>query len=187
MSCGFNPQKQQHYMWENKLTMDRCALAQKQNDNDVIYDYNTYNFFLRGEDCKSVNEKLNCFAADHPNLRFREGYGIGECVIDQDSRLRYEPLTHGRERQVLNARLFQAVPDIGRGGLVPNTDTFLKNGIDTTQIRQCDRLTERDFDRFYVLSECASEQARVPYMLSAGVDSRELWRQQKSQMCRKQK
>jgi hypothetical protein len=187
MSCGYNPQKQQHFMWENKLAQDRCALAQKQRDNDSLYEYNTFNYFLKGENCQTVNQEISCFAADYPNLHFREGYGISSCVVDEDSKLRYEPesLTHGRERQSLNTRLFQAVPNFGRGGLVANTDTYLKNGMDTTYLRECDRLTERNFDRFYVLSECAVEQAKVPYLLSPGADSRQLWRQQKSQQCQK--
>lgn len=185
MSCGCNPKKQQHFMWENKLSMDRCALAQKQKDSEFMYDYNTYNYFLNGLDCKTKYDEMKCFAADYPNLRFREGYGINECTIDADSQLKHEPPTHGREKQSLNTRLFQAVPNFGRGGLVPNTETYLKNGMDTTQLRQCDRLTERNFDRFLVLSECDTEQAKVPFLLSAGADSRELWRQERKRMCNK--
>ncbi len=174
MSC--HPQKEKQFNWENKLTQDKCALATKQTDNELVYDYNTFNFFTRGS-CDTIN-CISDFAYDYPNLRFRNGYGVAnECVIDDDSKMRTETLTHGRERQPLFTRQFFAVPDYGRGGLVPNTETFLQNGQDTTYLRQCDRVTEKNFDRFVPLVGCADVQKHDPVLESVGLNSRELLRQ----------
>lgn len=175
---GCDPRSEKYFFWENKLSMDKCALAAKQTDSDLIYDYNTFNFFLQGDDCEKVHNRISCFAENYPNLRFRDGYGVGECKIDTDSKLRYEPLTHGREHQQLNTRLFYAVPNFARGGLVTNVETVLKNATDTKILhKECDKLAEKDFDRFVDLLNCGKNAYTQPYTLSAGEDSRQIWRQ----------
>lgn len=177
MSCPRSLDTGKKYNWENKLTSDRCALATKQNDNDYVYDYNTLNLF-NDTSCSKVKCARES-AYENPNLHFQDGYGTSPCVIDEDSHLKLDQdnLTHGRERQPLFTRVFSAVPNYGRGGLVPNTETYLKNGIDTSSVRLCDRITERDFDRFTPLPGCGADQMRVPYTLTLGSDSRKLMRQ----------
>lgn len=182
MSCS----KGKNFMWENKLTQDKCALSVKQKDNEYVYDYYTYNYFNQG-----ACDKLKCvgeFANDNPNLTYRDGYGVANgCVIDEDTQIRMDNLTHGKERQPLYTRQFYAVPNYGRGGLVPNTETMLINGIDTTSLRECDRLTERDFNRYQPLPNCGEQVLTVPYLLTIGKDSREIMREQRASCARNSK
>lgn len=177
MSCPRVYDHKNKYNWENKLTTDRCALATKQNDNDYVHDYNTFNFF-NGGDCQTFKCAIDA-SYNNPNLLAQDGYGLGPCVIDEDSQLKLDPtnLTHGKERQPLFSRVFYAVPNYSKGGLIPNTETYLKNATDTSMIRQCNRITEKDFDRFIPLPSCGEQQMKVPYTLTLGQDSRKLMRQ----------
>lgn len=170
------------FNWENKLSQDACAQLSRQRENEGINDYVMFNFYK--EDCKKTAEKLEKFAYDNPNLRFRYGYGVADaCVIDNDSVSRYSTeLTHGPEKQQLQMRNFHAVPDFSRGTLAPNTESLLINGLDTSGERECDRLTEKDFNRFVPYVDCFDkfiENAAIalPEMNSIGANSRDIVRQ----------
>jgi hypothetical protein len=69
---------------------------------------------------------------ENPNLRFRDGYGYtNACVVDMDSALRNDSqITHDRTKIQLCARWNHAVPDLGKGGLIPNIESRLKNAED---------------------------------------------------------
>ncbi len=126
---------QRYFDSGNKLTQDSCALASKDAENDSIFEYNTFNQYDLDRDCSRTVQN---FALDHPNLRFRNGYGIAStCTIDQDSAVRYGvQQTHDHTRQQLCTRVFSAVPDFSRGAqthpglesqLVQGADTFVNN------------------------------------------------------------
>lgn len=174
------------YNWENKISMDKCALMTKEIENESIFDYNTFNYF-NFNNYGDTRKKLDEVAWENPNLRFRDGYGIANNeVVDFDSKLRYDAiLTHGPERRQYYVRNFTAVPDLSKGSCVPVTEAILKNGIDTSQIRQCNRLTETDFDRFVPFTPCLSQYilngARLlPDHHFIGDNSRDIVRQQLS-------
>lgn len=170
------------FNWENRLTQDSCALLARQRENESMVDYVTYNFFTNG-DYEARMKELNAVAWKNPNLRFRDGYGMAsEQVIDMDSVSRYEAeITHGPEKRQFYVRNFHAVPDFARGSCAPNTESLLRNGLDTTSERQCDPLAEKDFSRFVPLNECMGrflEQGSraIPEMIPIGVNSRDLVR-----------
>lgn len=145
------------------VTMDPCAIEARERDNASITNYLTYNSAAPCSDrniCNAKREKLAAYMGENPNLRYHEGVGDTAlpCYIDDDSRLRHKAeWTNTRDRNQLFVRFFHAVPDLSHGTLIPNMESFLKNGIDTTYDRQCDRLTEHNFDRIMPLNSCVSQ------------------------------
>jgi hypothetical protein len=175
--------------WESKLSQDECAKLARSRANESVSDYVLFNFFNDG-DCEGKAKELDEIAWEHPNLRFRNGYGVAsECVIDNDSKARYSSdITHGPEKRQLYVRNFHAVPDFARGAFAPNTESMLINGIDTSSDKQCNRLSEKDFDRFTPFTRCVEsfiEQAQraIPETLPIGVNSIDLVRAQFKSKC----
>lgn len=173
-----------YYDFGNRVRQDSCALNVRENENKSMFGYRVYNTY-NIDACENKNKELTEFIAENPNLRYREGYGFGNpCLIDNDSKMRnMSTWTNVREKQQLNVRFFHAVPDVSRGAFVPNTESLLKSGgLDTTEARQCDRVTEKDFDRFVPFNNCMSSfvhtQAKVTpdWAAQFGEPSRDLVR-----------
>jgi hypothetical protein len=139
------------FNWENKLSMDDCALCIKQNENESINSYNLWNFYTDAyayadadADCAQTSRKLADFASQYPNLRYREGYGVANsCTIDADSAAKYSGLTHGPEKRQFFIRNFQAVPDLSRGCSSTDVESALLIGQDTKHI-PCDIIPENN-------------------------------------------
>lgn len=149
---------------ENQLSQDDCALLTRSFANKSISDYTFFNNYFTASCKPGDNEKMSEFMIKNPNLRFRDGYGVStSCVIDNDSELRNKgKLTNDRERTSLCTRWYTAAPDLGRGGLIPNIESRLKYGGDTSELRECDKITERDFNRFIPLPPCMAENVQNP-------------------------
>jgi len=146
---------------ENKLTIDNCAQIIKELGNRSIEDRNLYNYFYTN-DCKCSIE--DDFYFDN-NMVVKDGYGFTSgCVVDKDSDLRIngDSLTHDKERIQLCTRLTTGGPNIDKGGLIPNIETRLKNGEDTSFIRDCDKISEHDFNRFIPLVGCLATTIQNP-------------------------
>ena len=149
---------------ENRLGQDDCALLTRSLVNQSISDYRFFNNFFTGSCEADDKNKMAEFMTNNPNLHYRDGYGnASSCVIDADSELRNNgKITNDRERVQLCTRWYTAVPDLGRGGLVPNIESRLKYGADTSDIRSCDRVTEKDFNRFIPLPPCLAQSIQNP-------------------------
>lgn len=164
--------------WENKLTMDSCALQAKENDNISIVDYYTYNSI----NCENQDSKP-CSKTDlmyyNPNLRFRNGYGLTDaCNVETDSKARYVQFTHGPEKKQLCVRNFKAVPDFAKGNLsITTIDSYLKNALDTSVDKDCAKLSEKTIQRFIPLNDCVKNHIdKYSPNYEHGVNTRELWR-----------
>lgn len=175
--------------WENRLSMDSCALLQQGRDNQSLLDYNTFNFYNSDPVCtEPPQSKQQELVAKYPNMRFRTGYGIADgCTIDQDSALRNDAdaMTHGRERRQLQTRTFVAVPDTQRGIAAPTIEYVLQQGQDTSR-EKCTILVERDFDRFTPFIDCVgsfigNELRVLPELNRLGDNSRDIMRKQCNQ------
>jgi hypothetical protein len=169
------------FNWENRLTSDECALKAKQQSNKEFEDYNLFNFYNGGR----CSEKLRDFACEYPNLWYREGFGIADsCVIDESTKSQRSTLTHGREKRQANIRTFHAVPDLSHGCLLPITESRLVQGTCSTHnIQKCDILSERDFNRFVPFSDCVKsylDDFKPSDTLSIGVNTREMIRKKMS-------
>lgn len=147
---------------ENHMSQDDCALLTRTLVNKSISDYMLFNNFFRCHE--NDKDKMEDFVVNNPNLRYKDGYGFAaSCVVDNDSEMRNNAkLTNDRERVSLCTRWYTAVPDLGRGGLVPNVESRLKYNGDTSDIRDCDRVTEKDFNRFIPLPRCMADNVQNP-------------------------
>lgn len=148
------------YNHENRLTIDDCAQLGKELQNSSVNNYQLYNHYYTN-DCKC--DVLDDFLFDN-NMVVKDGYGFTSgCVVDVDSELRLNgQVTHDREKIALCSRWHQGVPNLNKGGLVPNIETRLKNSDDTSDIRDCDRIVERDYNRFVPLVGCLAQGVQNP-------------------------
>jgi hypothetical protein len=146
---------------ESRLTQDDCALKTKEIQNQSINDYYLFNSFSTAS-CKDA--ELKEFTANNPNLRYKDGFGyLSGCVVDMDSEVRNNSrLTNFKEKEQLCTRWHQAVPNFGKGGLIPNVESQLKFSEDTSYIKDCDIVTEKTFDTFYPLLGCISDNIQKP-------------------------
>lgn len=142
---------------ENRLRSDECANLTKELQNRSINEYALFNMYPTAECDTTKNMMLTQFMVDNPNLTYRDGYGnANSCTVDQDSDIRNDPkqLTNFREKNQLCTRWYQAVPDYGHAGLIPNIESSLKYGADTSYIKSCDKVTEKSFDVFIPFNTC---------------------------------
>lgn len=146
-----------------RLVDDECALVTREHQNQSIGDYMLYNSYVTSQ-CKKDKKEFDNFVSQNPNLRFKDGFGfLNECVVDVDSELRNgAKFTNERTKSQLCTRWNQAVPSYNKGGLIVNVDTRMKFAEDTSAIRDCDRLTEKDFNRFIPLTPCLAKSIQDP-------------------------
>lgn len=148
---------------ENKMSQDECALIAKLNANKSIADYRFFNNYFTNECREEIDQKMNEFVTNNANLRYKDGFGnVPSCSVDVDSLLRNKFQMNYRERTPLCTRWYTAVPNLGKGGLIPNIESRLKLSEDTNDIRDCDRVTEKTFDRFIPLPGCMSQTIQNP-------------------------
>jgi hypothetical protein len=146
-----------------RLTDDDCALVTKELQNNSINDYLLYNTYVTSQ-CKQDRTTFDEFVANNPNLRFKDGSGfLNGCTVDNDSQLRNgAKITHDKEKIQLQTRWNQAVPSFNKGGLIVNVDTRLKSSEDTSVFRSCDKVVEKNFDRFIPLPQCLARSIQNP-------------------------
>ena len=146
------------------LESDNCAKVNRELVNTSIYNHNLYNNFFTSDCQESTNQKMVEFMTDNPNLHYRDGYGVTSgCTVDEDSMLRNNSkLTHDKTRIQLCSRWDTAAPDLGKGGLIPNIESKLKNAEDTSFLRDCDKLSEKYFDRNIPLIGCLAPTIQDP-------------------------
>ena len=149
---------------ENRLGSDECAMKNRELVNDSIKNHSLYNMFFTS-DCKYDKTCMNNFMTDNPNLHFRDGYGFASsCVVDSDSEMRNNSrITHDKTKIQLCSRWDQAAPDLGRGGLIPNVESRLKNAEDTSGIKICNKVSEKYFDRNIPLIGCMAPTIQNPH------------------------
>jgi hypothetical protein len=169
------------FNWQNRLTSDSCARKATEQANKEFEEYNLFNFYNGGR----CSDKLRDFACEYPNLWFRDGFGVADaCVIDESTKTQHGKLTHGREKRQANIRTFHAVPDLSHGCLLPITESRLVQGTCSSHhIKKCDILSERDFNRFVPFVDCVKSHLDdfIPANVHAiGVNTRELTRKKMS-------
>lgn len=146
---------------QNRLTQDACALVTRDLVNKSVSDYRLFNMYTTAT-CD--DDELIDYTMQHPNLRFKDGYGnVSGCTVDQDSDIRNNVRqTNMREKEQLCTRWNHAVPNIGKGGLIPNIESRLIFAEDTSDIKDCDIVAEKSFDRFTPMLGCLSGTIQNP-------------------------
>lgn len=150
-----------NYFEENRLSVDQCALFTKDLQNKSLTDYNMYNMYTTAT-CETTD--LMNYTLENPNLRFKDGFGnVSGCTVDVDSEIRNNArMTNFREKEQLCTRWYQSAPNLGKGGLIPNIESRLKLGEDTSDIRECDIVAEKNFNRFIPMVGCLSDNIQNP-------------------------
>jgi hypothetical protein len=164
---------------ENRMTSDECAFQSKESQNKFISEYVLFNVHNTSTDCQNKKEKLTEFMINNPNLNMRDGFGnANSCTVDQDSSIRNDPtkITNFKDRNQLCTRWHQGVPNYTHAGLVPNVESSLKFGNDTSYIRNCDRVTEKGFDVFVPFNTCGLLNPDVIPPFESGVSTRDFVR-----------
>lgn len=132
----------------NSLSQDECARRLREHESKRFHQYNVHELQKQGD----INDIPHFL--DNPNLRFKSGYGITIPEnVDCDSRLRFQNEMRGPDRKQLFSRVFHAVPNFGRGTIIPNVESMLIMGHDTNVDEPCNSLAELDYDRNF-LSSC---------------------------------
>lgn len=168
------------YDAENRLTSDSCALNTRMWDNREIADYSLLNLRPDGGACgtKAPRDPLMTSAVQHRNLVPWSGYGWNTCTVDDDSRLRVDSLvTNARGRQQLAKRVFEASPDMSHGVVKVDIEAGLRNGLDTSPLNDCSRVTEKDFRRFVPgVCDVPVESVVPTFWVNGGASSRDIAR-----------
>jgi hypothetical protein len=168
------------YDAENRLTSDSCALGTRLQANHEQFDYNLLNLRPDGGVCcaQTPRDPLLTSAVQHRNLVPWSGYGWNTCSVDDDSRLRVDALvTNNRGRQQLAKRVFEAAPDMSHGVPKVEVESGLRNGLDTSPLNDCSRVTEKDFRRFIPgVCDVPVESIVPTFWVNGGASSRDIAR-----------
>lgn len=168
-------------LWDadNRLADDRCAILARLRDNESLQAYTFYDKYGRcGRDCGERSTKLREFSTMQPNVVFWDGFGISPCEVGADSALKHDSAwTSAKERQQLPKRVFTSAPDLSRGDIVNAcAESALISGEDTTELRQCSRLSEVAYDRFVPGVDVQCAEHVVPAWTWGGDSSRDIAR-----------
>ena len=122
----------------NSLNNDSCekVFRNKQSESPGIYSLSQY------KNCNCGVPEVIETAVENPEIQFRDGYGISECFIDDDSKLRV-----GKTRRApkcpnqLFTRPYKTVPYMGRGSGNNFIESQLRPGEATLEKKQCNTLS----------------------------------------------
>jgi len=125
----------------SRKNYDSCEILQNTRDSAGPGSYMVYNLVPKQEEAAKV-EYVN------PTLLGREGFGLNNAEIDDDSRLRNESTQAGRQRCPLHvqARPFATVPFMGNGRGNPDVESSLIYSEFARIERPCGTVTETFFD-----------------------------------------
>ena len=122
----------------NRLNEDNCEklFTTKQSESPGIYHLTQY------RDCQCGVPQVIETAVENPMIQFRDGYGISECFMDEDSELRVgQTKKHPKVPNQLFTRPYKTVPYMGRGSGDSFVESQLRIGEDTLIKKQCNTLS----------------------------------------------
>ena len=121
----------------NKLNEDECekVFRDKQSESPGIYRLNQY------RECVCGVPNVIETAVENPEIQFRDGFGISECFVDEDSELRIgKTKKNPKSPNQLFTRPYRTVPYMGRGSGNSFLESQLRPGEATSERRQCNTL-----------------------------------------------
>jgi len=124
---------------------DGCEVAQQYEDSTGPGNYFTTNLTPQQRAAQQVE-------LPNPTMLGREGFGYNNAAIDDDSRLRSNPVQEGRLRCPLHvqSRPFSTVPYMGRGRLNADVESGLIYSEFARVERPCGTVTETFFEGQFV-------------------------------------
>jgi hypothetical protein len=165
---------------QNTLGSDDCWIQSQNTQSKEMYNYHMFNPYKTNiPKCEKKLEELQEFVVEN-NMHIRDGYGFtSACLVDNDTNLRNkQAITHGKCKNQLNTRLFQAVPDLGNGVFHPILESRLTQGELTGEKKSCEVTTGKGFDVFTPMLPCLKETIQdvkhiVPQWVRGGEHTRD--------------
>ena len=155
-------------IFENKtrLNDDECDIESREHQNVDICQYRMFNIYQTNKDnekeCKTNYDKIMDFSVNN-RMNIRDGMGFtNACRVDDDSQVRNEFEMYDKGRQQLFSRVFQGGPNVNKGGLEPEIDSKVTQGLFTTRKETCEVLSEKSFERFEPMKECMLKNIQNP-------------------------
>lgn len=162
---------------QNSVCSDECWKLSKDNQNDEIGKYYTYN--TNNEPCVDSKVRMPDFYLSHENLRGKPGYGIDACSIDQYNNLvnNKELMTQDKCKLQVFERLFTACPSIksSLGDIDKELDVL--SGTDTNPFKCKKSIMELPTYKFTPMLDCVKEiqnhEHIVPNWINGGENTRD--------------
>ena len=167
------------YDGDNRLSADECYIAQTIADNEKRSGYTIMNHRIPcGANHLSYRPNVANASSNNRTSSWNGYGGINGCTVDGDSKLKFVKPTHVKSRQQLSNRVFQAVPNLHRGTVLPGLESRLQNSLDT---RKCKSQVppgqdETFFHAFHPSVSAISSRHIVPEWTWGGDNSRDIAR-----------
>jgi hypothetical protein len=174
-------EKTTYYDYQNNICSDSCWLEYKNNGNEKIMNYSTYDKYSQLLPCENPKVRVPEFMLDHPNLRGRAGYGLTDsCLVDTYSGLvtNDEMMTRDKCKIQLSKRIFTGAPQLRGCEVDPTKELDILTGNDSTYyISGCKkRIMESQFKHPIPLVDCMKDiqnpEHIVPIWTNGGEDTR---------------
>lgn len=125
----------------SRKNYDSCEIVQNTTDSEGPGTYMTYNLVPKQSAAAKI-EYVN------PTLLGREGFGLNNAEVDEDSKLRNEAIQAGRQKCPVHvqARPFATVPYMGNGRGNPDVESSLIYSEFARVERPCGTVTETFFE-----------------------------------------
>ena len=129
----------------SRMNYDSCEILQDTRDSEGPGTYMTNNLVPK----QAAVAKIEY---DNPTLLGREGFGLNNAEVDDDSKLRNESIQAGRQRCPVHvqARPFATVPYMGNGRGNPDIESSLIYSEFARVERPCGTVTETFFANQFV-------------------------------------
>lgn len=156
----------QYFDNTSRQVNDECAINARDYQNSSMNEYHLWNNYKMKCD-PDFEKKLEEFSLNHHNLRYRNGYGYTTgCHVDNDTELRVNgKITNEKAKTQLFHRFYQGPANLSKGVVVPNLESRLTQGEDTTQLRECYKISEKDFNRFVPMLPCVEKVQKVKHVV----------------------
>ena len=145
---------------EHRVGSDTCATNAKLEQNKEIENYMLFNMYKTNiPNCDKPIDKLQDFATNN-HMIVKDGYGVSSsCKVDNDSQVRTHNMTNDRSRTQLFSRIFQAVPNLGRGEVNVEAESMIQQGENQYNDFEC---LGQPFDVFTPMLPCLKESIQDP-------------------------
>lgn len=148
---------------DSRLGNDKCWVDGQIKQSEKINDYQLFNPYKTNvPECSESEKKVREFMIENKK-NYKEGYGMtNSCHVDDDSKMRTDEkvLTHGKCKNQLSSRLFQAVPDLSRGGFESLLESRLTQGQSTGLHKSCEVTSGKGFDTMTPLLPCLKKEVQ---------------------------
>ena len=123
------------------LINDKCYESSENKQNSNVNDYMLSNYASCNCDINNVLKT----STDNRGITIKDGYGISDCNVDKDSKLRQGKLDrHYKTDLQLFTRPYLTTPDVSKGKFKPNLESKLLNSQMIKRHKQMQYVSEKN-------------------------------------------